>query len=1821
MKPRTSPHLLRTAARRLRLRPVALSLICAGAAPAMAQVLPTGFTVVGGNVAMTQAGGLMNIAQSTQRGIVNWTTFSIGAGGIVNIQQPNAASVLLNRVTGNELSTIAGQINANGRVFLVNPNGVLFGSGAQVNVGGLVASTLALATSDKSFMEGATNLVFERADGNGATVRNLGSIQANGGPVVLMGAGVANEGAGATITADGQAIALASGRKITLDLVGDGLTNIAITGDLMATNASVANSGMLQADGGRVVMVGQSTTLNELVVNQAGTVRARSVGLRNGEIVLGAGAGNDVRVGGTLDATGTAARGGRIDVTGGRVRVEGATLDASGDAGGGRVQVTANAGLAVAPGAIVRADGRTGNAAGGEIRLGATNPETSLDGMHLSGTLSANGSGSGAGGLVSAGATAVAVGSDLAVSASGGAGGGANGRWELRSGRQMVVSKDAPAYDPGGFFDGNASGSSQVHGGAIGAALGRGTDVLLQSDAENPEGIRQMYGVYFDTGSQVVKGEGRDAALRVDSATGIGMFRGSAIQSKAGALQVDFNADAYGTVPGPGDAPLASDIGAPIRLDGAVIETNGGSVRFYGQSDAANGRAIGHAPRFDEPTAGIQLTDSRISTCAADATGCSDSGGSISLRGQGQTQVASGFFSASAGVVLASAELLTGTGRIGVDGGGVDVRPSDDFSAFAPTPGSRSRIASGSGDIVLRGSTRGWSEATDPLGTFAFNAQGGGVSVQSADIGTGGNVAIDGKGADLDALLANEDFRKLAASATINASHGVVIGGSAVAAGNGRSLTVSGTMGSGGLQLDSLGVPVPQPGGLDQGLSPAAVWIRADGEGQGLHASGGQVVVDGRSGDVLLERSTQSSALLSAANASGAGGAVTVTGRNIYAGSLADGAGTLADASGAAGGGSVRLEATVRSADNTGGMLSVDGSLSIRADNTSAAGDGGRIELLAGNSLRAHGSLSARAGAGGGNGGFVETSGAALDLRGIRVDAAAPAGLAGQWLIDPYAISIVSGTAAGSLPTNPFDPVAASVIQDGDINAALNGGANVKITTGTGGAGSGSISLANDVVVDYDGASGPRTFELASAGSIQANGTGTVIRSSGPGALDVVFDAGVNPDGTPSGNGGFIVYNGSIDTRGGDVTMTARGIGTSTSGAIFMGDAQVQTDGGAVTLFAGQPGAPTGYVTLFDTRIDTRVGQSDAGAGGDVQIAGGNVTLAGVNLATSTGNIDIRGSSADWQSGVVITDGRAPSTISTTTGSITVQGVARRQASSTFAGAHGVLVNGGSSITSGSGDIVLRGYNFNNAPTAGDTGVRLENGARIVTAGGGDIEITGASQNGGAGVSIEAGGGVSGPGALPSVQSSGNVVLRASNDGSADAIVIGAPVSAANTINLRPGGMTATFAAFEASATPIELGGAGSGGFSVSSAEFAQLSAPTIVAGSSTHAGVITVAGPIATPGALTLQNGVRGNIAIDGAISASALGLLSAGNIAQSAAGAITAGTLLARSSGGSVDLGNATNDVAVVGGGAAGGFRYVDVNAVTIGTPTATGFDAATNLPAVASSASMAAETVFVRTLSGDLTLGTSVAAASTDLVAAARFQNPGAFAIGGGNWRVWADTWIGETRGGLAGTGPLPNLYHCAYLGLCTVTVPAGGNHFIYAQQPVATVTIANASRPAGAPNPGFTYSVTGLILGDGASSFSGAPGTAANAASPPGTYAIDGAFASAAGYAVVVVPGELRIDPGPPPPPPPPPPPAPPIPRFERPTVDVVRELPSTYLYDRNLGPAPICLATGPLDGDRASQDGDVLAREWTRVRSRPNLLSCVNTDRRNGCADF
>jgi filamentous hemagglutinin family protein len=122
--------------------------------------LPTGVQIVGGVGSISQSGQVMTINQSSAKLAADWQSFSIGAGNTVNFVQPSASSVALNRVLGSDVSVIQGALNANGQVFLINPNGVLFTPTAQVNVGGLIAATLNLSTAD--FMTG--NYKFEGID-------------------------------------------------------------------------------------------------------------------------------------------------------------------------------------------------------------------------------------------------------------------------------------------------------------------------------------------------------------------------------------------------------------------------------------------------------------------------------------------------------------------------------------------------------------------------------------------------------------------------------------------------------------------------------------------------------------------------------------------------------------------------------------------------------------------------------------------------------------------------------------------------------------------------------------------------------------------------------------------------------------------------------------------------------------------------------------------------------------------------------------------------------------------------------------------------------------------------------------------------------------------------------------------------------------------------------------------------------------------------------------------------------------------------------------------------------------------------------------------------------------------------------------------------------------------------------------------------------------------------------------------------------------------------------------------------------------------------
>ena len=299
----------------------------------MAQ-LPSGGSVVSGQAAITGGAGVLNINQSSQQAIINWQSFSIGAGQMARFAMPNGGSVL-NRVTGSDVSAIMGSLQANGNVFLINPHGVLIGNGARINVGSLTASTLDL--SNRDFINGGS-LNFH--GDSAASVQNFGEITSLG-DVFLIGRNVSNAG-----TIKGTHVGLAAGSSVELrqlDPENPGLERITVhaSGDEEPSLIGTENKtgGVIEATTAELKAAGGN--IYALAVNNGGIVRANSVVKEKGRIFLKS-AGGTVINSGTLDASGkdTGTQGGGIQVLGKNVGLVGdSVIDASGDAGGGEILI------------------------------------------------------------------------------------------------------------------------------------------------------------------------------------------------------------------------------------------------------------------------------------------------------------------------------------------------------------------------------------------------------------------------------------------------------------------------------------------------------------------------------------------------------------------------------------------------------------------------------------------------------------------------------------------------------------------------------------------------------------------------------------------------------------------------------------------------------------------------------------------------------------------------------------------------------------------------------------------------------------------------------------------------------------------------------------------------------------------------------------------------------------------------------------------------------------------------------------------------------------------------------------------------------------------------------------------------------------------------------------------------------------------------------------------------------------------------------------------------------------------------------------------
>ena len=253
---------------------------------------PSGGAVSAGSASIVQSGSVTNITQTTQKASINWQNFSIGATETVNFNQPNISAVTLNRVVGNEKSIIDGALNANGQVFILNSNGVLFSKNASVNTAGLIATTMNL--SDADFMNGNYGFKGDSA----ASIINQGTITiSDKGYAALFGKEVINEG---IIKATLGKVELVGAKEVTLNLNGNSLVNLTVNKGVL--DALVENKGALYADGGEVYLT--TNAVGELlkgVVNNTGIVEANSIEDITGKIELFA-HGGEADVSGVLHA-------------------------------------------------------------------------------------------------------------------------------------------------------------------------------------------------------------------------------------------------------------------------------------------------------------------------------------------------------------------------------------------------------------------------------------------------------------------------------------------------------------------------------------------------------------------------------------------------------------------------------------------------------------------------------------------------------------------------------------------------------------------------------------------------------------------------------------------------------------------------------------------------------------------------------------------------------------------------------------------------------------------------------------------------------------------------------------------------------------------------------------------------------------------------------------------------------------------------------------------------------------------------------------------------------------------------------------------------------------------------------------------------------------------------------------------------------------------------------------------------------------------------------------------------------------------------------
>ena len=594
--------------------------------PLQAYGLPQGGTVVSGQAGISRPSALdMKIQQATQKAIINWNSFSIGASEAVTIAQPGASSISLNRVVGIDPSLLDGLLSSNGRVFLINPNGIMVGPTGRINVNSFIGSSLDIA--DQDFLN--DEFVFTVAQGAPLSqILNQGNIAAaEGGFVSLMGPSVQNAG---TIAAKMGKVYLAGAEKVTLNFAGNDLVGFVldesvkdkIVGfDGQQVDSTVSNTGKVSAAGGEVILSASTAKdLVQSVVNNEGVVEAVSMESKNGVIRLLGGDEGIVSNSGLLDASGTESgeTGGAVHVLGEKIGLfDQGRIDVSGEAGGGEVLFggeyrgedpdVPNSRMAyLGPDSKVSADA-LGSGDGGRIIV------WSDEGSQVYGALSARGGSiSGDGGFVE---TSSKIGLDVRISPDVSAVNGAGGLWLIDPYNIEIVSAEPTGVFNAVSFAANVFESTgddaTLPVNLIEDVLNGGNSVTVETGSGGG-----ATGGDITLSADLSYSGSHDPVLTLTLQADKNVWINESISTSGGALNVTLIANSKKS--GSGVVSIAN--GANIATHGGAFEakSNGGNVVIDGHVSTSNQNITINTAAFSGSSDGILDAGSGIIKIDAD---------------------------------------------------------------------------------------------------------------------------------------------------------------------------------------------------------------------------------------------------------------------------------------------------------------------------------------------------------------------------------------------------------------------------------------------------------------------------------------------------------------------------------------------------------------------------------------------------------------------------------------------------------------------------------------------------------------------------------------------------------------------------------------------------------------------------------------------------------------------------------------------------------------------------------------------------------------------------------------------------------------------------------------------------------------------------------------------------------------------------------------------------------------------------------------------------------------------------------------------------